>query len=127
MKLRRTMTDDLKTLPPKEKRVASKVLINEGYSTREVEEILGVDHSSVSRYAKQDTPEELQQFETKLINIFRQTEHRIAAKALRRLESTIDRARINEALEVYKEMKGKTAGNDNPNLKKRIVAEEFFS
>lgn len=107
------MTDDLNNLPPNEKKVAAKVLVNEGYSFREVETILGVDHTTVSRYSKAETPEALQQFETELTNIFRTVEHKIAAKALRRLDATIDRARVSEALDVYREMRGKSVA---PNI-----------
>ena len=99
--------NDLVNLPPPEKKVAAKVLVNEGYSTREVEDILGLDHSVVARYAKLETPENMQQFETKLTDVFRIKEHQIAAKALRRIDTKIDNAFIKDALEVYKAMRGK--------------------
>ena len=100
------MTNELKTLPKPEKKVAAKVLVNEGYSTREIEELLDADHSSVARWAKLDTPLELKKFEERLCDVFRQREHIVAAKALRRVEETVPRARILEALEVYKNMRG---------------------
>jgi hypothetical protein len=117
--------DDLKELPPLEKKVATKVLSNEGYSLRNIEEILGVDHVTAGRYAKLETPQELEQFETKLTNVFRQTEHRVAAKALKRIEERIDYSRINEALDVYRELRVKGVSLSD-NVKRRIVAEEFF-
>lgn len=107
------MTDNLKLLPPPEKKVVAKVLVNEGFSTRDVEEILGVDHTSVSRYAKKDTPEELRRFETELIAVFTIKEHQIAAKALRRLDTKIDSAMIMDALEIYKSMRGKGVAGQN--------------
>ncbi len=107
------MPDDLKLLPPPEKKVAAKVLVNEGYSTRDVEELLGVDHVTVSRYAKQETPDEMKRFETQLTNIFAIKEHQIAAKALRRIDSKIDTAIIMDALEIYKSLRGKNVSGIN--------------
>lgn len=55
---------DLKELNNKELQVAAKTLILSGYTTRKVEEILGVDHATAARYADAPTPEDMQQFET---------------------------------------------------------------
>lgn len=55
---------DLKELNNKELQVAAKTLILSGYTTRKVEEILGVDHVTASRYADAPTPEDMKQFET---------------------------------------------------------------
>lgn len=57
-------TKDLKELNPKELQVAAKTLILSGYTTRKVEEILGVDHATAARYADAPTPEDMRQFET---------------------------------------------------------------
>lgn len=99
------MPDYLKSLPDPSKKVAAKVLVNEGYSTREVEEILGVSDTSVLRYSHQETPDELKHFEAELTEVFRRKEHIIAAKALKRIEAKIDYAQIEEALTVYREMR----------------------
>jgi len=107
------MTDNLKMLPPPQKKVAAKVLVNEGYSTRTVEDILGIDHATVARYAKKDTPEALRQFETELIAAFALKEHQIAAKALRRIDTKIESAFIMDALEIYKSMRGKGVAGVN--------------
>lgn len=99
--------DNLKDLPKHQKKVTAKVLVQEGYSLREVEDILGISDSSASRYAQEETPENLKEFEAKIAKVFRVHEHRIAAKALRRLDDIVPRARVNEALDVYKVMTGK--------------------
>lgn len=58
------MTDNLKQLPPPEKKVAAKILILNGYSSRKCEEILGIDNVTAIRYAELPTPDDLKQFET---------------------------------------------------------------
>jgi predicted transcriptional regulator len=58
------MTTDLKQLPPPEQKVAAKVLQQSGYSTKRMGELLGIDRTTAWRYAQEQTPEELQQFET---------------------------------------------------------------
>lgn len=54
----------LKDLSPKEKKVAAKVLGKQGYSTRKLEKILGVDNVTIWRSKNTQTPEEMKQFET---------------------------------------------------------------
>jgi len=101
------MVSDLSKLPGPQRKVAAKVLYNEGYTLREIEEIVGYDHTYIADLAKLDTPEKLEGFEKRLINIFQQTENRIAAKSLKRIEERIPYAKIDEALDVYKAMRGK--------------------
>lgn len=58
------MNKDLKLLPPPEKKVAAKVLGEEGYSTRQIEELLEIDNVSAWRAIRGLTEPELEQFET---------------------------------------------------------------
>lgn len=98
--------DNLKQLPKPEKQVVAKVLVDKGFSLREVERILGVSDSSVLKYSKLETPEELKQFQAELEVQFKTKESIVAAKALAVMDEKITRARISEALEVYKAMRG---------------------
>ncbi len=56
----------MKKLQPtkEENKVMAKVLVEEGYSSRKIEEVLGIDHSTINRYAVEETPEEQRQFAT---------------------------------------------------------------
>jgi hypothetical protein len=101
------MTSDLSKLPPPQRKVAAKVLWEEGYTLRQIEDIVGYDHSYIADLAKLDTPEKLEGFEKRLLDIFRHTENRVAAKSLKRIEEKIPFAQIDEALDVYKAMRGK--------------------
>lgn len=51
-------------LSPPEQKIAAKVLSDEGYSTRRIEALLGVDNVTVWRATQQATPDDLKQFET---------------------------------------------------------------
>ena len=55
---------DLKELNPKEIHTAATVLQMSGYTSRKVEEILGIDHTTASRYANAPIEEDMQQFAT---------------------------------------------------------------
>lgn len=59
-----TLPKNLKNLSPKEKKVAAKVLGKQGYSSRKLEKILGIDNVTIWRSKKHQTPEEMKQFET---------------------------------------------------------------
>lgn len=58
------MKNKLEELPTPEKKVVAKTLILNGYSSRKVEDILAIDHNTALRYAEEETPEDLRQFET---------------------------------------------------------------
>lgn len=58
------MTDkDIKQLTPLEQKVAAKVLSENGYSTRKIQKITGMDDVTAWRASQQATPEELKRFE----------------------------------------------------------------
>jgi len=57
------MTHEFHALSPSEKKVAAKVLNHQGYSTRRLESLLGIDDTTAWRALKEATPEALKQFE----------------------------------------------------------------
>ena len=117
---------DLKLLSPPEKKVVAKVLRNKGFSLRMIEDILGVSDNSALRYSKLETPEELTQFEAEIENQFKIKENIVAAKSLARLDEKIVSSRINEALDVYKVMRGKDNPLINIENKQNITQVEFI-
>jgi predicted transcriptional regulator len=104
---------NLKLLPKPEKKVVAKVLTGKGFSLRMIGEMLGVSKDTVSRYSDNPTPDELIQFETEIESHFKIKENIVAAKALARMDEKMTTSRINEALDVYKVMRGKETGGIN--------------
>lgn len=115
------MVKDLQILPKDKIKVAAKVLHEGGLSLSQVATILGVSDSSVSRWDDLPTPDKLQEFELFLRKQFDTKEKIVAAKALSRMDSKMDTARIGEALEVYKVMMNK--GQPNQMTQVNIGAE----
>jgi transposase len=118
---------DLKLLAPGEKKVVAKELVNAGYSCRTIEDLIGADYSTISLWAKQETPEELQQFSTQFKSELAKYKNKGLAMVHRRiLELVPKERRIDQVVKAGEYLEGKSGDSDNPNLKKRIVAEEFF-
>lgn len=78
-------------LPPAEKKVLAKVLSEAGYSTRTIEDWLGVDNVSVFRYAKQETPEDLKRFETEAKDLIEQGKKKGIVLTVKRMLEIIPR------------------------------------
>lgn len=107
---------DLKALPTPEKKVAAKVLVEKGYSVRQAEEILGVDFTTVSRYAKEETPEELQRFATILHNAIDEKKNKILVKGLDRLNTLVpNETKISEVVKALEYVEGKNESG-NPSI-----------
>lgn len=70
--IKRTKSTEIKGLSPKEKRVAAKVLKDQGFSTRKMEQLLGMDRVTAWRASKEATPKELKQFETDFTQIIQE-------------------------------------------------------
>ena len=98
---------DIKKLPPPEKKVSCSVLRKLGFSYRQIKDIVNVPTTTAFNYAKGETPANLEQFETELKENFKDYEVILAAKAASRIDKTIDRATIKNALEVYTTMTNK--------------------
>lgn len=101
------MSEDVKRLGKPKKKVVAKVLVEEGLSLREAASVLGLSKDTIARYAKEEVPDKLGQFETRIKEAFGVKEQVVAAKALARIDERIATAKISEALEVYKTMMGK--------------------
>ena len=89
---------DFKLLPKPKKKVVAKVLYDMGWSTRTIEQWLGIDNSTVSRYAKTPTPEKLQQFATDFTIAIQSEKQRGIALGIRRLNELIPKERRIEPL-----------------------------
>lgn len=105
------MTQDLKSLPKSKKKVVSKVLEDSGFTLSQIGTLLGVSPPTAMRYADGEVPDSLKEFEMKIKEAFTMKEQMIAAKALARMDEAMARARISEALDVYKVMMGKDSKN----------------
>lgn len=105
---------DLKQLPSPEKKVAAKVLTDMGYVSRQVEKILGVDYSTVTRYAKEEIPEELQQFATILQQHIEDKKNTILVKGLERLNTLVpNETKISEVVKALEYVEGKSERTNN--------------
>ncbi len=96
----------LKKPPKPVKMVACNILRRLGFSYRQVGAFVDVSKDSAKRYSQVEIPPELRQFATKLEEVFSGYEVILAAKAAHRVNETIVKAKIGEALEVYKTMRG---------------------
>lgn len=100
--------DDLKLLPPPEKKVAAKVLIENGYSLRKAEEILGMDKDTVNRYAKQPTPDEMRQFEALFSNYIKENKQKGLRLVYQRILELIPKERkIDQIVKAGEFLEGK--------------------
>ena len=107
------MNQDLTNLPKSKKKVVAKVLSEKELSLSQIGTLLGVDPSTAMRYRNAEVPEKMQEFAMKIREAFEMKEQVVAAKALARIDESMARARIGEALEVYKVMMGKDRPQTN--------------
>jgi len=102
------MNENLKSLPKPEKKIIAKALIKMGWASRKIEEWLGVDHVSVTRYAKQPTPEELKQFETEFETTIKEVKQEGLALVLARLLKVIPKEeRVDQLIKASEYFEGK--------------------
>lgn len=78
-------TDELKQLPPAEKKVVAKVLMEQGYSSLTLESWLGISDSTVLRAAQSPVPEQLKEFEEEFKAKVAKAKKRGAVLALNRM------------------------------------------
>ncbi len=109
---------DLQKLPPPERKVACNVLRRLGFSYGQIGQIVGVPRTTAFDYAQLEVPTDpdLERFRTELEAAFSDYEVILAAKAAARIDETIARAKISEALEVYKTMRGKERVGNQVNV-----------
>lgn len=107
------MTDNLKELPPPEKKVAAKVLYDMGWSSRQIESWIGIDNVTVIRASEQPTPEALKQFETEFTIAIQSEKMKGIAIGVKRLLELIPKERrvdqVVKGLEYFE-------GRNNPNI-----------
>lgn len=80
-------------LTKEEKRVAAKALMDNGYTARKVEEILGIDYSTATLYAKKEVPEEMEEFSTLFNNYIREQKQKGLGLVHKRLLELIPKER----------------------------------
>lgn len=105
---------DLKDLPPPEKKVAAKALIENGYSSRKVEELLGIDHSSAINYSQEIIPEEMKEFSTIFDNYIQESKKKGIAIGLKRLNELMPKEeKIPDLVKGLEFLEGKESTNNN--------------
>jgi len=90
--------DDLKKLPPPEKKVVAKTLYNMGWSARKLEEYLGLSDNTVLRVVDEPTPDELKRFEASFIKTIQAEKQRGVALGIKRLLELLPKERRIEPL-----------------------------
>jgi len=98
----------LQRLTKDEIKVAAKTMMENGYTTRQVEEVLNIDHSSAALYAKMPTPEELSEFSTIFDNYIKQNKQKgIVLVYNRLLELLPKERRIDQVVKAGEYLEGK--------------------
>ena len=107
----------------KEKEVASKILVEEGYSVREVAKILGVEYTKVWRDSKKETPEELQQFATNFKEVLAKNKQLGLAKVLKRMHEIIPGyQRLDHLVKTAEYFEGIRPGNNVNISGEKVIA-----
>lgn len=117
------MTDDLTQLPPPEKKVAAKVLYCMGWGSRKIEEWLGIDHSTVIRYANEAIPDEMRQFATEFEAAIQDMKREGLAKVyLRILELIPKERRIDQVVRAGEYFEGISRARTDVKVSSTAVA-----
>ena len=75
-----------------QKRVVAKSLMDLNYSATEISRLLDVDRTTVYRYNKEPTPDELLQFATEIKTILSVKQFQILAKIVKRLDFLVEKS-----------------------------------
>jgi predicted transcriptional regulator len=86
-----TISENLTILNKDQKQVVAKSLMDLNYSATEISRLLDIDRTTVYRYSKEPTPEDLQQFATEFKTSLMMKQHLILAKIIRRIDQLVDR------------------------------------
>ena len=117
--------NDIKHLPKPQQKVIAKAMAKSGYSTRQLQRLLGVDDVSVWRATKEATPDELKQFEADFTEALKETKRTGIAMVQKRLLQLVPKEkRIDQVVKAGEYFEGKSTGDAG--VKRRIIAEEFF-
>jgi hypothetical protein len=118
---------ELKLLPPPEKKVVAKQLILNGFSSRQVQEILEIDHQTALNYANMPTPAEQEEFSTIFANYIKsQKQKGINLVYKRILELVPKERRIDQVVKAGEFLEGKQQGNQVNVLNQGDMSIEFI-
>lgn len=97
-----------KNFTPLEVRVAAKTLIENGYSSRKVERILGIDHSTAILYSREETPDEMKEFSTIFDNYIKEHKNKGISMVYERILELIPKERrIDQVVKAGEFLEGK--------------------
>lgn len=103
------MPKKIADLPKPKKKVIAKAYMEEGYSSRQIEEWLGVDNTTIARWAKEATPENLLQFATEFKASLEMVKYKGIADVHNRLLELIPKERrISEIVKAGEFLEGKS-------------------
>jgi hypothetical protein len=103
------MKQQSKELTKEEQKIAAKSLGNAGYSDREIEALIGVDHVTAWRARQEATPDELKQFETDFSLAITEMKRQGIALVQKRLLELIPRERrIDQVVKAGEYLEGKS-------------------
>lgn len=107
----------IKDLSRPEKMAVAQQLSDEGYSTRTIEEFIGADHTTISRWIKQQSPEEMQQFATRFLEQVNVMKNIGLVKAVNRINELVPKSRsIQEVIQAAEFLEGKKNGGQQTNV-----------
>lgn len=113
--------DDLKLLPPPEKKVAAKVLYQMGWASRKIEAWLGISNDTVLRAAQQPTPEELSQFESEFKLAISEIKKEGLALTINQIMKRLpNERRLDTLVKVAEYFEGKSQPNNTVNMQLNI-------
>lgn len=119
------MPDDLNLLPPPEKKVVAQELVKAKYSSRTIEDWVGVDHATICRWALEDTDEEMRQYATdfrKQLDAFKMQGLALGAKRI--TELLPKERRLDQVVKTMEYLEGKEQGTTNINMMKLEIIQD---
>lgn len=100
-------------LDKRRKKVVAKVGVDYGHSYREIGRLLGLSKDTIGRYAKEEIPSDLRQFETQVKDLFTEQKFVLSARCIARLQELVPRERrISEVVKAAEYAEGISKGGD---------------
>lgn len=115
------MPNSIKTLSKPRKAVVAKVLRSEGFTLAEVGKRLGISEATAMRYADLETPEAMQEFETKFRTLARGMQMEGSAMVLKRLHELLPTERRIEAVVKAGEFLSGGRDKEAPNIQVNVL------
>lgn len=92
-----------------QKKIIAKTMLDLNYSATEIAELLNIDRSTVYRYSKEPTGDDLQQYATEIKTIFAVKQFQILAKILKRIDFLSEKSLdLNTLIKAYSVIKQHT-------------------